>query len=309
MKSKVKLFLTNFAIASVDIFCFSKVGLGLSFSSPNIVNKSLSVTVLLMSVILFGYLNSKILFAREKKEELPVLESVEVERDMEYYIEEITKISGMRSFAKQEIFEVQKQHQEFKRKVTALQRVIDLNGGKSAQFLWDTVEDVKASITRNFKQILTKLVILDYDDDQRYNRKFRKFILGRIARNNEILDLFDDMLDEVSRMKDELDFENTSLLSTIEALQLLRGISDGETQEESASKAPRLNLKPKAQVNTQQTATMETITKLPNKQQSIEQPLRGLPETPRSIDLPWNEMFSYESKEPVNQSVSKGGEK
>lgn len=227
-KNKIKMIILSFLIAAVNIFCFSNVGLGLSFFSPSVFQKSLSITVLLMSIGVFGYAGFHLLIKEEPMPEESLKEEVleeETESIAARYLKKLKETLKTRSFAYSEVDKASLQYDEFMRKKQSLQELIAIHDFKAAERFSNTAEDVENCLAKNFRLMLTRLVILDFDDEIRYKNQYCGYMRERLQKNEEILNHFDVFLDELSRMKDEDTEnlkENINLQAAIDVLKSLR---------------------------------------------------------------------------------------
>lgn len=237
-KNMVKMILLSLLIAAVNIFCFSKAGLGLSFFSPSVFQKSLSITVLLMSIGVFGYTGFHLLIKeepiREEIQEEEVLED-ETESSAVRYLKKMKESLKTRSFAYSEVEKASLQYDEFMRKKQSLQELIAIHDFKAAERFSSTAEDVENCLAKNFRLMLTRLVILDYDDELRYKNQYCGYMRERLQKNEEILNHFDVFLDELSRMKDE-DTENLKENINLQAaIDVLKGLRSENEQDSGYS--------------------------------------------------------------------------
>lgn len=116
----------------------------------------------------------------------------------------------------------------FSQKAEALMNLIDINNGKAKEFLIARNNDVQLFLIRNLKKFVKRLIV--------YNAKTRKNRSGSIEEeaaiqeilrnNNELIDLYDHLLDEVARMGDDFNLQDPGLQNVIESLQQLRAGSD-----------------------------------------------------------------------------------
>lgn len=121
----------------------------------------------------------------------------------------------------------------FSKKAEALMNLIDINNGKAKEFLIARNNDVQLFLIRNLKKFVKRLIV--------YNAKTKKNRSGSIEEeatvqeilqnNNELIDLYDHLLDEVARMGDDFNLQDPGLQSVIESLQQLRAGSDDMDDE------------------------------------------------------------------------------
>ena len=237
-KNMVKMILLSLLIAAVNIFCFSKAGLGLSFFSPSVFQKSLSITIFLMSIGVFGYAGFHLMIKEEPMQEETLEEEVledETESSAVRYLKKMKESLKTRTFAYNEVEKASLQYDEFMRKKQSLQELIALHDFKAAERFSSTADDVENCLAKNFRLMLTRLVILDYDDEARYKSKYCGYMSERLQKNEEILNHFDVFLDELSRMKDE-DTENfRENINLQAAIDVLKGLRNENEQDSGYS--------------------------------------------------------------------------
>ncbi len=224
MKNLKKLVLTNLGIATADILCFSNLGLGLSFVSPNPLVKAGAITTLVMSAFVFVYSNISLL----KGKPAPTLVVEPPVMTIRDYVSALRERSEKLPFAADDLGQAIGQAEEFYRKEEALHRIIAFNNGKSMRVLTETGDETEAYLGEILRQLVKRSLVLDPTDAGRYESAYRAGIRQLVDKGEETLDQFGVFLGEVSRMGDQVDLKHTGLLSSIEALQRLRGSGSPE---------------------------------------------------------------------------------
>ena len=150
------------------------------------------------------------------------------------YMAELKKIKNANPEFAEVINHFMYQINSFSRKETALEKLINLNDDKSKAFLMARNNDVQRFLIKNLKKFVKRLIV--------YNAKTRKNRSGRIEedvsiieifnQNDELVDLYDKLLDEVSRMGDDFDIQDPGLQSVIENLQSLRGGNEADSEDD-----------------------------------------------------------------------------
>lgn len=215
-----KMVCVNLVIAVFNIILYSKKLIGLPVFSSNIVLQATSVTAILMSVISFLYANYKILYP--KVVEAVVEEVLQKKMPIDTYIDRLRSLTNI-PFASSEIEFAIRQYESFRRKQVSLGEVIELNNNKSMDILLSTSVETENFLAENYRRIAMRLVILDITDEREYQTKYCQRVKKILQKNEETLDKFDLLLEEISLMGDNVDLSNLGLLSTIDALRMLRG--------------------------------------------------------------------------------------
>lgn len=132
----------------------------------------------------------------------------------------------------------------FTTKEEALMSLIELNDGKSQEFLMARNNDVQVFLIKNLKKFVKRLIA--------YNAKTKKNRSDNIEeeigvqeivnQNNELIDLYDKLLDEVARMGDDFDIHDPGLQSVIENLQILRNGEEEEAEQSAEDFGVKLTL-------------------------------------------------------------------
>lgn len=122
----------------------------------------------------------------------------------------------------------------FSRKEDALLKLIELNDDNSKTFLMDRNKDVQIFLIKNLKKFVKCLIV--------YNAKTKKNRSGSIEndtgiseifdKNDELIDLYDKLLEEVARMGDDFDLQDPGLQSVIANLQSIRGANEDDSEDE-----------------------------------------------------------------------------
>lgn len=232
MKRKWKLLIADGAIVFANILFF--LLFDYSFSPLRLGRFLVTLFFLIGSVAVhyFAYMKIPDDNAKLADQMNSIIQSEEARFDT--YMAELKKIkAGNPEFA-EVINHFMYQMNSFSRKETALEKLINLNDDKSKAFLMARNNDVQRFLIKNLKKFVKRLIV--------YNAKTKKNRSGSIEddtgvieifdKNGELIDLYDKLLDEVSRMGEEFDLQDPGLQSVIENLQSLRGSNDTEQEDE-----------------------------------------------------------------------------
>ena len=111
----------------------------------------------------------------------------------------------------------------FSRKENALKELIALNGDKAKQFLIERNDAAQAFLVANMKKLVKSLIV--YDAKSKKNRASdvseEKSVQEVFTKVNELIDLYDQLLEEVRNM-DDIDLDDPGIKYVIENLKELR---------------------------------------------------------------------------------------
>ncbi len=126
------------------------------------------------------------------------------------------------------------QLESFNMKSEALMSLIDINNGKAKEFLITRNNDVQAYFLKNLKKLLKHIIAYNAKTagNRARNAEEEPVIKEIIQNNNDLLNLYDKLLDEVSRMGDDFNIQDPGLQSVIESLQELR-VGTDESDDDS----------------------------------------------------------------------------
>lgn len=126
-----------------------------------------------------------------------------------------------------------KQIDSFSTKREALEDLIRLNDDKAKAFLTDRNNDVHRFLVKNLKKFVKRLIAYNAKSKQNRSSSIEEEngVREIISQNNELINLYDQLLDEVARMGDDFDIQDPGLQSVIENLQSLRSSEEDESDE------------------------------------------------------------------------------
>ena len=127
------------------------------------------------------------------------------------------------------------QVKDFNDKAESLIRIIQLNNGAAEVFLVSRNDEVRKYLFRNLKKFVKTLIV--YSAKSKNNRSDTieedPGVKKILANNDDLLDLYDKLLDEVAMMGDDFNIDDPGLKSVIESLQEMRvGDDDDDDDDE-----------------------------------------------------------------------------
>ena len=126
------------------------------------------------------------------------------------------------------------QVKDFNDKAESLIRIIQLNNGAAEVFLVSRNDEVRKYLFRNLKKFVKTLIV--YSAKSKNNRSDTieedPGVKKILANNDDLLDLYDKLLDEVAMMGDDFNIDDPGLKSVIESLQEMRVGDDDDDDDE-----------------------------------------------------------------------------
>ncbi len=125
------------------------------------------------------------------------------------------------------------QVEAFQEKEKALLMIISLNNDSAKEFLISRNEEVQKFLEKNLKNFLKRLIVYRAKDPATRPATVwdDSSITKIIANNNELIALYDKLLDEVSLMGEDVDVDDPGLQNVIESLKELRMQYDDDDDE------------------------------------------------------------------------------
>ena len=117
----------------------------------------------------------------------------------------------------------------FRRKSDALKVIMGLNEGSCSGVLAKNSLDVYETIVENYRRMSKRIVAYETTGNEEIKKEISK-ILGA---NEKLLDLYNRLIEEVSRMGDNLNEQDESLQNLISNMQELRKSNEGEEDTSS----------------------------------------------------------------------------
>lgn len=231
MKKKWKLLAVDLAILLGNVAFFSLYPY--SFSPTKMIPFIVTVLVLSFSVVIHYWIytnHSKVDNTAEQ------LDGISQKEDLKLttYRKEIERIARENPTFKSVVQTFITQIDSLLEKEEALFNLIDLNDGKAKNYLADKNNDVQIFIVKNLKKFIKILIVYNAKTDR--NRSLRieeeKSVQEIFSQNREMIDLYDQLLDEVARMGNDFDSQDPGLKYVIDNLQRLRNDNEKDLDEE-----------------------------------------------------------------------------
>lgn len=242
----LKILCLNLGIALVNIVMFSKGLVGLTFSGEAL-QTALAVTVVLMSLIAFGYGNYTLLFSEPPEPTVQLLKGTEFSAPSDY-IEALNEKRGQGVFD-EEIQTAAEQVGRMEDKDRALDSILEqFFTPQEITFtrFQSAINAVQAIFYNNVKKMLNRMIIFDYKDYRKLNEKIKtarasgsvgpvsrsidtqmqiyqehiEYVRGLVSMNEDILIKLDGLLLEISKLDDldEQGLENMAAVREINDL-------------------------------------------------------------------------------------------
>lgn len=233
MKKNWKLFAVDLAIILGDVAFFSLYPY--SFSPAHLFRFTITVLILTLSVLVhfWAYTNIGASMTGETLESLDDVLQTE-DSKIELYMEELKRIEKENPAFENVIYTFINQVNSLLSKEKALFNLIDLNDGKAKKYLADKNKDVRLFIIKNLKKFVK--ILIAYNAKSARNRSTsiieEKGVKELLSQNAEMINLYDQLLDEVARMGNDFDSQDPGLQCVIDNLQRLRNEDEEDPDEE-----------------------------------------------------------------------------
>lgn len=182
---------------------------GLSFFSASTFASSLSIAIMAISVMLFGAGNYKLLTSKTAKYGY-VLEELEDSKDykgaLEFYYEKEKNYKEQIGIAMSQIDMV-------KDKQETLITILYQNNKEHYTSVIDTGKEAESLIYDNTRKILNRIMAISHTKGSNVNLEHKEYIEDIINKNKEILSEFDKMLIEVSKIGENDNIHDSSILT------------------------------------------------------------------------------------------------
>ncbi|MDO5294379.1 MAG: hypothetical protein Q4F05_16715 [bacterium] len=247
-KVRTKLIVFNGLFMLSMIILFSRQLVGLSVTSHQAVIQALSITIIIMGIIVFIYVNYQLL---RKHEELEGVDTYNLDRLVtpQDYMVALSSYRNKKAFL-YDINEVIGQIQRFTRKQNALITLLyqNFNNDDNLTSLSEIVNKTERMLYSNIKLILNRLSIFDeleYEsmiakktqtaqEDKKYRLTMEHitYVKELRERNEELLLEFDRLLTEISRMiASEEANDLSNIKDFIDSMEKLHSDKDQEMEE------------------------------------------------------------------------------
>ena len=225
MKKPVKLAVFNIAFIIIAILSFSERGLGLSFDpSDGAFSFAMSISLTLLGVGLFGFVNYTLLTSKEK-----VDYKIKKLSTIGDCITALEKCKHTDPSFREEINEAINQLQTLQRRTENLATLLEQNGvSENFASINKTADKAKFFVFENVKRIINRLIVFDNEDylarGQSYDiSEHTDYIRTILKDNDDILHEYQNMLLAVSGVGDIHQTNLTELQIMTEALNRVLG--------------------------------------------------------------------------------------
>lgn len=230
MKKTWKLLVLDALIVLVNIFVFSKI-VATGFTFGKILLSILCVGV--SGVAHFGgYIMADIQEEKRIAAKNRSLFKTEDEQ-FEEYMGQLREIQRSEPIFSGVISRFKMQVDSFNGKEKSLIRIIELNNGAAKEFLISRNDEVQKFLLKNLKKFVKRLIV--YSAKTKKNRpetvEDDPSIMNILKNNDELIDLYDKLLDEVAMMGDDFNIDDPGLQSVIESLKELRVDDDDDDDD------------------------------------------------------------------------------
>lgn len=247
MKNRwLKLLLLNLGIALLNIIVFSKGMLGLGFTGSALAT-AISVTVLTMSVIAFGYGNYTLLFSEPGTKPIKLLKNSELTSAKDY-IGALEGVKGKPVFddaIQTSTEQLYRMEDKDKALDTILEQYFTVQEITYTRFQ-NAIDSVRAIFFNNVKKMINRIIIFDYKDYKKVLTKIQNartidgvgvapqavgeqlriynehisYVNSLLEMNENILTKLDGLLLEISKLDDinEEELENMAAIQEINSL-------------------------------------------------------------------------------------------
>ena len=232
MKRKTSLYLIDAIIVAVGIFFFAGYDYSFSPARPG----NFFMTIVFVGISAAVHYLAHTLIPDEKEKMLSQLNSIlqSEESQFDTYMTQLKNIKKTHPEYTGVVNSFVSQIEAFFKKEEALMRLISLNNGKAQEFLVSRNNDVQIFLLKNLKKLVKRLIAHSAKTEKNRSGNIdEENGIGEILSNNsELIDRYDQLLDEVSKMGDDFNIEDPGLQSVIESLQALRAGSEDDADDE-----------------------------------------------------------------------------
>ena len=221
MIKKLKLLVLDALIVAFNIFVFNSF-ITSGFTFGKII---LSILCVLGSVVLHfgGHIFADI---KEEKMFMEQKQKFFKSEDDQFkeYKDQLRKLQLTESGFTGVINRFNEQLDAFDEKEKSLLRIIELNNDAAKEFLISRNNEVQSFLLKNMKKFVKHLIV--YSAKTKKNRpetiEEDATVMDILKNNDELIDLYDKLLDEVAMMGDDFNIDDPGLQSVIESLRELR---------------------------------------------------------------------------------------
>lgn len=231
MIKKLKLIVLDVLIVVLNILVFNSF-ISTGFTLGKII---LSVLCVGVSVVLHfgGHIYADIKEEKMIQEQNRKLLKSEDDQFKEY-MDQLQKLKLTDSGFTGVINRFSEQVEAFNEKEESLIRIIELNNGAAKEFLISRNDEVQRFLLKNLKKFVKRLIV--YSAKTKKNRpetvEDDVSVMNILKNNDELIDLYDKLLDEVAMMGDDFNIDDPGLQSVIESLKELRVDVDDDEEDD-----------------------------------------------------------------------------
>ncbi len=231
MKKTLKLLALDALIVLLNIFVFSKiVATGFTFGK-------ILLAIFCVGGSVVGHFGAHIM-ADIKEEKLLAEKNrglLKTEDDQfDEYMGQLRNLQISEPGFSSVISRFKTQVDSFNDKEESLLRIIELNNGAAEAFLISRNDEVQRFLLKNLKKFVKRLIV--YSAKTKKNRPATveddPSVMNILKNNDELIDLYDKLLDEVAMMGDDFNIDDPGLQSVIESLKELRVGEDDEDDDD-----------------------------------------------------------------------------
>ena len=243
MKNFFKILLLNLGIALLNVILFSKGLVGLTFTGGALTTAA-AVTVVVMSLIAFGYGNYTLLFSEPKEQPVKFLKGTEFSTSKEY-ADALINAKGKNVFdecidnAVEQIYRMDDKDRALD---SILEQFFEPQEITFTRFQ-NAIDSIKAIFFNNIKKMINRMMIFDYKDYKKLVQKMHNsrningvgvnskavgdqlriynehisYVNGLVEMNENILVKLDKLLLEISKL-DDLDEQGLENIAAVQEI-------------------------------------------------------------------------------------------
>lgn len=226
-KKHIKMLIFNILLILIDVICLSNGFLALLSDKSNVFKFTIGITVIIMSVILFFYVNYNLMSINEVSHDFNI-NNLEKSED---YIEALNSMRHKKIFEKfideaiEQIGRLERKNKSFNE--VFFQKFQEESDGTDYGFQ-GIIEDTNVLLFKNIKKLINTIMIFDYKEYQILSQKSYRgdnvskekldfmeesidYVRDTLHKNEEILLNEDKLLIEMSKIGDTEESDETNL--------------------------------------------------------------------------------------------------
>lgn len=231
MLKKLKLLILDVGIIILNILVLN------SFISAGFTFTKILLSVLLVGGSMVLHFGGHILadIKEEKMIQERNLKLLKGEDDqMQEYMNQLDNLKKTEIGFEGVINRFKEQVKAFDDKEESLLRIIELNNDAAKEFLISRNDEVQRFLLKNIKKFVKRLIV--YSAKTKKNRpktvEEDTGVMNILKNNDDLIDLYDKLLDEVAMMGDDFNIDDPGLQSVIESLKELRVGEDDDEEDD-----------------------------------------------------------------------------